>query len=189
MNREEPSMGNAKFDQCLNADSAEVLFAYVDGTLEPGQAAALESHTAGCEACRTMVDGQLAVWRVLDQWEAPAVSPEFNRKLHAAIEAGEGRGGWLDRVSAWIGGVSLGNVMVPAGALALVVAAVMLTQMPRGTAVQPRAGEMVKQVTQVEQKAGIEGEVKQMERTLDDLDVLSTLESALADEKLPQAKL
>ena len=68
--------------------------------------------------------------------------------------------------------------MVPAGALALVVATVMLTQMPRGTAVQP-----------VEQKAGIEGEVKQMERTLDDLDVLSTLDAALADEKLPQEKL
>jgi anti-sigma factor RsiW len=177
MNREEPTMGNAKFDECLNADSAEVLFAYVDGTLESGQAAALESHTAGCVACRTLVEGQRAVWSVLDQWEAPEVSPEFNRKLHAAVAAGEGHGGWIERVSSWIVGLSPGNLMVPAGALALVVAAVMLTQMPRGT------GQVV------EQKAGIEGEVKQMERTLDDLDVLSTLDAALADEKLPQEKL
>jgi anti-sigma factor RsiW len=177
MNREDPGMGNAKFDECLNADSAEVLFAYVDGTLEPEQAAALERHTVGCEACRTMVEGQRAVWSVLDQWAAPEISPGFNRKLHATVEAGPGRGAWLDRVSTWIAGLSPGNLMVPAGALALVVATVMLTQMPRGTGQVP------------EQKAGIEGEVKQMERTLDDLDVLSTLDAALADEKLPQEKL
>ena len=129
------------------------------------------------------MEGQRAVWSVLDQWEAPEVSPEFNRRLHAAVAAGTGRSGWLDRVSTWLVGLSRGNLLVPAGALSLVVAAVMLTQMPRGTAVQPGSAQMV------EQKAGMDGDVKQMERTLDDLDVLSTLDAALTDEKLPEEKL
>ena len=48
--------------------------------------AALEQHLEVCAACRELVAGQQAVWSALDEWQAPAASADFNRKLFARIE-------------------------------------------------------------------------------------------------------
>ncbi len=37
------------------------------------------------------------LWSVLDEWEAPEVSRDFNRRLYARIER-ESTGGWLARL-------------------------------------------------------------------------------------------
>jgi len=160
-----------QFDTCLTADSAEVLFAYIDGTLEPVAATALLRHAGGCEPCRKLIEGQQAMWSVLDEWEAPEISPDFNRNLHAAVAAGEASRSWMSRFVSWATELTPKSFLVPAGALALVMATVMVTQMPRHNAVQ------------VEEKAGIENEVKQIEKTLDDLDVLTTLDAAISTEE------
>jgi len=161
---------------CLGADSAEVLFAYVDGTLDEVQSDAIERHAAGCAACRNLIDGQRGVWETLDAWEAPELSPEFNRKMHAAVAAESAGGwrGWLASKWAWP------TLLVPVSALALIVGTVVVTQMPREQELAP-----VVEVEHgaVDQKAGIENDVKQIEKTLDDLDVLYTLDPALSSQE------
>ena len=169
----ESNKGSSNQGACLSADSAEVLFAYIDGTLDEQQAEALDRHAAGCVPCQTLIDGQRAMWTALDAWEAPELSPDFNRNLHAAVAAAGDRGwrGWLSNV------FTVRKLMIPAGALALLVATIAFVQMPQ-----------MPQNPEVDQKAGIESnEVRQIEGTLDDLDVLSTLDAAMkgpAEEKL-----
>jgi hypothetical protein len=77
--------------------------------------------------------------------------------MHAAVaaEAAGGWRGWLAGKWAWP------TLLVPVSALALIVGTVVVTQMPREQVATPV----------VEQKAGIENEVNQIEKTLDDLDV------------------
>ena len=58
------------------------------------RAAWLEQHLSACSACRDFVAGQRAVWQALDRWEAPAVAPDFNRRLYQRIAA---QTGWRDR--------------------------------------------------------------------------------------------
>lgn len=156
-----------EFNNCLNADSAETLFAYIDGTLAPAETQALERHAASCESCRKLIDGQRAMWSTLDEWEAPELTPDFNRNLHAAVAEESRRSFWSRLAEIAAAYLTPRNVLVPAGALAAVVMGVMLTR--------PVAPV-------VEQKAGLD-EVKQIERTLDDLDVLTTLDTALASEE------
>ena len=54
----------------------------------PGSAEAitLEQHLKTCPACRDFVAEQQAVWDALDEWEAPAISAEFDRQLYRRIE-------------------------------------------------------------------------------------------------------
>jgi len=116
----ESNKGSSNQGACLSADSAEVLFAYIDGTLDEQQAEALDRHAAGCVPCQTLIDGQRAMWTALDAWEAPELSPDFNRNLHAAVAAAGDRGwrGWLSNV------FTVRKLMIPAGALALLVATI-----------------------------------------------------------------
>jgi hypothetical protein len=86
------------------------------------------------------------------------------------------RSGWRAAVRDWFAKLSPRTLLVPAGAMTLVVVAIVITQTPRQNGVP------------VEQKAGIESEVKQIERTLDDLDVLSTIDAAFGPE-VAQEKL
>jgi len=174
MNREMPN--KSEFDTCLTAESAEVLFAYVDGTLEPARAASLARHAAACEPCRKLIEGQQAMWAVLDSWEPPEISPDFNRKMHAAVAAEAEQRSWRRWLGNLVNALTPHKLLVPAGVLALVLGTVVLTQMPRHNTVPAPDSA-------VEQKAGIESEQKQIERTLDDLDVLTTLDAALASEE------
>jgi len=69
-----------------NQEGAEVLLAYGTRKLDAGSSAILEEHIKVCPACREFADGQQAVWKVLDAWEAAPVSPDFDRRLYARIE-------------------------------------------------------------------------------------------------------
>ncbi len=70
-----------------NQENAELLLAHVSRTLDAARAAVLEEHMARCPACRDYYAAQLAVWAALDHWEAPLVSPDFDRRLYRRIEA------------------------------------------------------------------------------------------------------
>ncbi len=67
-------------------DQLELLQAFCAGERNTPDAAALEQHLVVCAACRELVAGQRAVWSALDEWQAPAASADFNRKLFARIE-------------------------------------------------------------------------------------------------------
>jgi anti-sigma factor RsiW len=65
---------------------SEVLLAYCAGSLEATRSAMIEEHMRACPACREFAEGQQAVWKALDGWEAAPVSEDFNRRLYARIE-------------------------------------------------------------------------------------------------------
>jgi anti-sigma factor RsiW len=170
---------------CLSADSAELLFAYVDGTLEAKELAALEAHIAQCEPCHEMVAGQRNLWQTMDVWEAPAVSADFNRNMHAFVAREAAKSSWATRWSAVVdqlaGLLTVKNLMVPAGAMALLVAGFMVVDRPVQTRQEPVAQVAAPQV--LNEKAGMEdSEARQIEHVVDDLEALDKLDAALKPE-------
>jgi hypothetical protein len=47
-----------------------------------------------------VAEGQRMVWKALDAWETPAVSPDFNRRLICRIEA-DAAGAWERWLGRW----------------------------------------------------------------------------------------
>jgi anti-sigma factor RsiW len=70
-----------------NHENAELLLAHAARTLDAERAAVLEEHIARCPACRDYYAAQVAVWAALDNWEAPPVSADFDRRLYSRTEA------------------------------------------------------------------------------------------------------
>jgi len=135
----------------------ETLVAYAAGTLDPETGRALEQHLAGCAACRSMVADQTAVWKALDAWEAPAISPDFDRRLYRRIDEGV-RFSWWERLTRPFRPMPLRQALPLTVSAGLLLMAGLLLQQPRPTAPVSRQGEIVR--------------ANQVERTLDDLDLL-----------------
>ena len=139
-------------------DSAELLLNYSARRLGPESTAILEAHMEICAACREFRDGQRAVWEALDRWEAQPVSADFDRRLYRRIE--EQESSWWRRVVAPLRPV-LWRPAVPLAATAcLVLLAGFISVGPERVA-PPVAVEN----PQIQ-------EVEQVERALDDVDML-----------------
>jgi predicted anti-sigma-YlaC factor YlaD len=65
-----------------------------DGDLDPGTLARVESHAASCDACRTSLDAQRAIHRLLGQAEAWQASPAFESRVAAAVAS---RAPWTEQ--------------------------------------------------------------------------------------------
>jgi len=104
--------------------AAEILLAYSSGEMDVEASAAFADHIRGCAACREQAEAQLAVWQVLDEWEAPPVTPDFDQRLYARIAT---EVSWWDRL--WRP-VFLRRAMPVAAAAAAVVAAVLMVRPP-----------------------------------------------------------
>ena len=74
-------------------EGSALLLAYSSGKLDGPARAELGTHIESCAACGAFVHGQTALWSALDLWEAPAVSPDFDRRLYRRIEQ---EVSWLD---------------------------------------------------------------------------------------------
>jgi hypothetical protein len=66
-------------------ENRDLLLEYGNGACSPGSAA-FARHLEDCSACQGFVAGRRTVWAALDEWEAPAISTDFNRQLHQRIE-------------------------------------------------------------------------------------------------------
>jgi len=75
-------------------DGAEVLVDYCSGALSGVRAAEIVRHIADCGDCRRVVEAQREVWRTLDQFAAPEVSPNFDVRLYARIAQEESAPSW-----------------------------------------------------------------------------------------------
>jgi len=145
-------------------ENAETLLAYCAGKLEPGAEVILETHIKACPQCRAFCEGQGTLWKALDVWEAPAVSADFDRRLYGRIEA-EGSLSWWDRLvrplrPMLIRPVLLRPTFAVAAACVIVTAGFLLESPNRVGTVSPQgpAAEVI--------------EVEQVERALDDLEML-----------------
>lgn len=119
----------------------------------------LQSHLAGCEECRHALADRRAVWNALDVWEAPPVSPNFDTRLWREIEAQPPLtlGARLRQGFAW----NSRPLMPLAAACLTVVLAVGVSMSWRSGSGSPARPEKV--------------DMEQVEKTLDDMDLLRTL--------------
>lgn len=133
-----------------------MLVAYTAGELDLATARALEAHLAGCPACRSLAAEQAAVWTALDAWEAPPISPDFDRRLYRRIEQ-EARFPWWARLARPFRLMPLRQALPLTATAGLLLMAGLLLRHP-ATAPVPTRAESVR--------------AEQVERTLDDLELL-----------------
>lgn len=143
----------------IESHNPEKLVAYAAGELDRETAREFEQHLTGCAPCRSMAAGQAAVWKALDDWEPPAVSPDFDRRLYRRISE-EVRLSWWDRLVRPFRAMPLGQALPLTVTAGLLLMAGLLLQHPGNLAPAPAAprAEIVR--------------ADQVENTLDDLDLL-----------------
>jgi hypothetical protein len=139
-------------------ENAELLLSYSARRLNSESTAILEAHMQICPACREFRDGQKALWEALDQWEARPVSPDFDRRLYRRIEEQE-QLGWWARLFGPSRPVFLRPALPLAAAACLVLVAGFIIDDPARLVAPSSDSPQVR-------------EVEQLERTLDDLDML-----------------
>jgi len=139
-------------------ENAELLLSYSARRLDSENTAALEAHMSNCQACREFRDSQTALWAALDQWEARPVSADFDRRLYRKIEEQQQLGWW-----ARIFGPSRPMFLRPALPLAATACLLLVAGFIIDTpGMRPAPVAETPQVREVEQ----------VERTLDDLEML-----------------
>jgi anti-sigma factor RsiW len=146
-----------------------MLVNYAAGELDLETARALEQHLAACAACRSVAADQTVVWKALDAWEAPAVSPDFDRRLYRRI--GEGvRLSWWERLARPFRIMPLRQALPLTATAGLLLMAGLLLQHPGQLAPVAPRGEIVR--------------ADQVESTLDDLDLLRQFGTANSAESV-----
>jgi hypothetical protein len=157
-----------------NDEAAGFLLDYCAQKLDAGRTAAVEDHLRICPSCRELVDAQKAMWDTLDAWDGMVASPDFNRRLYARVEAEESRGilaKWTSVLVARWQFMAWRPAVRVALACATVVAALWI-QAPGNPALDRE-----------EPQAKVERvDVEQVERTLQDLDMLKQLSPQVAPE-------
>jgi len=149
-----------------NEETADLLLAYTARRLDPARTGMLEEHMHVCAECAEFRAGQELVWQALDAWEAPSVTPDFNRRLYQRIEA-EAAEPWYKRLfstpwASW-------KPAIPLAAACLVVVAGFVLDHPVPTS--PPSPSVAIRVSNV-------SEAEQVESALDDLQLLRQLDSS-----------
>ena len=149
-------------------ENAELLLSYSARRLNPEAAAILEAHMELCPACREFRDGQRALWEALDQWDARPVSADFDRRLYRKIEEQE-QMSWWSRIFGPMSPLTWRPAMPVAATACLVLVAAFISVNP-GTIAMPVVDNPQAR------------EVEQVERALDDLEMLRQFDLVAAAE-------
>ena len=67
------------------AEGSELLLGFSSRRLDAGRMEALEGHVRECADCAAFVTAQRSVSEILDLWDAPPVSADFDRRLYQRI--------------------------------------------------------------------------------------------------------
>src|ERR1051325_3145565 len=145
-----------------NKENTEWLLDYSAGKLDRERAAAMTQHIEICPDCAHFIEGQQVVWNALGQWEPEPVSSDFDRRLYRMIDQKERRS-WISRLFQPLQPLWRPVVPVAAAALLILVGVVLRTPDAAVNSIHPQ--------TRVE---AIEAE--QVERALDDMQMLRELE-------------
>jgi anti-sigma factor RsiW len=157
---------------CLmkSQEEAALLLDYCAGRLNDSSAREVQRHMAECVACSEFVAGQQALWNVMNNWPAPPVSTDFDLGLERRIREADSSS-WIER--AWHGlRPAFARPALALAALCMVMVAGLLLQNPR-TGVAPADDSHVR-VEKIEPE--------QVERALDDMQMLRELSSAPSPE-------
>lgn len=145
-------------------ENREWLLDYSAGRLDPARTAMVERHVEACASCARFVEEQRVVWDALSRWESPDLSADFNRRLYHKIDQAQ-PSSWMDRFLRPFQPLPFQpflRPMVPLAAACLLIVAGVMLHTP--TASLNPASSRVESV-----------EPEQVERTLDDLQMLREL--------------
>ena len=134
----------------------ELFIAYAAESLPPATSRALERHMAVCAECRRTAEDQRRVWSALDSWEPEFISSDFDRRVYARIAAEDQR---PVRHASW--------ALRPALPVAAICAVVLAGYLLREPAVPQNPSPRV--------------DMEQVERALDDIDMLNKMGVASQD--------
>jgi hypothetical protein len=164
---------------CLykNKQGTEILLDYAAGTLDRERAVNLELHAAECGDCRRLMDAQKKLWTVLDEVDAPEVSPDFDARLYARIAREDAESFWKPSVwkrslRTWLRGFAPGGIswkpLAAGGAAAAVLAVGLAAYIPH-LPNTPAGSSVSSSAPQVRSEAI---DVEQVEVSLEDLEIL-----------------
>ncbi len=139
-------------------ENTDWLLDYSAGRLNREHAALMARHVETCQECARFVEGQQRVWNALSQWEVDPVSAGFDRRLYRAVDAQPVS--WKERLFRPL--QPLWRPIIPLAAACLLIAVGVVLHVPQAT---------VRPAVPVEKI-----EAEQVERTLDDMQMLRELE-------------
>ena len=140
--------------------AVELMMSYTAGTLEPEKQIELERHLPICERCRKAATDHKAIWDALDAWRPAAISEDFSARLYQRIAAEEAAPAWRKLLR-----MPWGSLFRPAVPLAAACAALAIAFIVKDPLIRHHS------TTTLPQKISIE----QVERALDDMDMLKQL--------------
>ena len=142
-------------------ENTDWLLDYSAGRLDRERAALVAHHVETCQQCADFVEGQQRVWNALSQWEVDPVSAGFDRRLYRTIAAQPVS--WKDRLFRPL--TPLWRPVIPLAAACLLIVVGVALHTPQAT------------MTTAPTQAAVEKiEAEQVERTLDDMQMLRELE-------------
>ena len=147
-----------------HGEGAELMIAYGAGTLAPETELALERHIQVCAKCREIAQAQKEVWSSLDTWTPAPVSPTFDERLYQRIAAEEQSKWWRRLFHAnwsW-------RPAMPVAAACAALVAVFLLKGPAGD-------------QQIPSQTPPKPQIEQVERALDDMEMLKQLSVAVPE--------
>ena len=145
-----------------NEDELDTLLDFASGRLDASHAAQLSRHAQTCNDCSDFLNGQGQVWGVLDEFSAPALTVNFTPGVWQKIDAAAASETWLTRFRQAL----KDGIWRPALALAVATAFI-----ATGFVYDHRASEMTVSVA----------EADQMQHTLEDLQLLQSLNTSAAE--------
>jgi hypothetical protein len=125
--RNEPAEGGVANMEHMKLSCTEMESKLADLLLDPGAvSAAVQTHVAECDGCRSQLAELQATMSLLDEWKAPEPSPYFATRMQARMreEREAAPGGWLARkLAQWGASFAYGPVThtKPLAAMALTV--------------------------------------------------------------------
>jgi hypothetical protein len=141
-----------------------LLLEYSGRGLEAREARNLEQHLKNCTGCRDFVARQRAVWTALDEWESPAISAEFDRRLYDRIET---RSSLWERLLRPLRPLLIRQVLPVSVAACLLITVGIMLERPR--AVTPAAQNKPLEISQPEMVV----------HALDDMEMLDKFDRAV----------
>lgn len=147
-------------------EEAAQLLDYCAGRLSETSARDVERHMTECAACTDFVVSQQALWSAMNEWPAPTVSADFDRRLDRRLQETDSAS-WMERLLQSLR-PALARPAFALAAVGLIMAAGLLLQTPR-TAILP-ADDSHARVEKIEPE--------QVEKALDDMQMLRELSSA-----------
>jgi len=144
---------------------AELILSYAAGTLDPSAQIEFERHLATCESCRQLLMRQQTVWDALDGWRAAPISSNFSETLFERIAEHE-KATWWRRIVEY----RWSRMWRPAMPIAAASAAILIAFLVNDPVQTPNFGGSSEPAVSMEQ----------VERALDDMDILKPLSTSPA---------